>query len=281
MNVLSLFDGISVGQLALRSLYPNITYFASEVDKNAIKITQRWFPQTIQLGDITKWNEWDLPEIDLIIGGSPCQGFSFAGKELNFQDSRSKLFFDFVNVCSYFKPKYFLLENVVMRKEYENVITQYLGVNPVIIDSALLSAQSRKRLYWSNFSINQPTDRGILFSDKINGFPARMVGRRLKDGKRDDYNYSIPLIQYIECRKDNKSSCVTTVSKDCLVASAFVERLPAAQCKFRTCTVEELEWLQTLPLGYTQDISNSQRLKVIGNAWTLDVMRHIFSTMPP
>ena len=166
-NVLSLFDGISCGRVALERAgieYEN--YYASEIDKFPIKVAQDNFPDTIQLGDVKGWREWDLAEIDLIIGGSPCQGFSFAGKQLNFDDPRSKLFFDFVDILTHYQPKYFILENVVMKKEFEAVITEYMGVEPILINSSLVSAQKRKRLYWTNIpNIAMPDDREITWGD--------------------------------------------------------------------------------------------------------------------
>jgi len=152
ITVLSLFDGISGAQLALQRAGIKVDkYYASEIDKYAIQITQKNFPDTIQIGDVTKLKGSDLPKIDLIIGGSPCQGFSFSGKQLNFEDERSKLFFEFVRLLEECKPKYFLLENVKMKKEFKDVITNYMGVEPALINSALLSSQNRERLYWSNF----------------------------------------------------------------------------------------------------------------------------------
>jgi DNA-cytosine methyltransferase len=167
MNVLSLFDGMSCGQIALnKSCISYNNYFASEIDKYSIKVTQHNYPNTIQLGDITKIKSIDLPNIDLLMGGSPCQGFSFAGKQLNFEDERSKLFFEFVRLLKECKPKYFLFENVLMKKEYEEVITKYIGVNPIMINSSLVSAQNRKRLYWTNISdIKQPEDKLITWKD--------------------------------------------------------------------------------------------------------------------
>ena len=150
-NVLSLFDGISCGRVALeRAGIEYEKYYASEIDKFPIKVAQKNFPDTIQLGDVKNWREWDIEKIDLIIGGSPCQGFSFAGKQLNFDDPRSKLFFDFVDIVRHFKPKYFILENVVMKQEFQDIITEYMGVKPIMINSSLVSAQKRRRLYWTN-----------------------------------------------------------------------------------------------------------------------------------
>lgn len=168
MNVLSLFDGMSGAQIALNRAgieYDN--YFASEIDKYAIAVTQNNYPDTIQLGDATKVKASDLPKIDLLIGGSPCQGFSFSGKQLNFDDPRSALFFEFVRLLNELKPKYFVLENVLMKQEYQDVISEHLGVQPVMINSALVSAQSRKRLYWTNFDVFQPEDKCIYLIDII------------------------------------------------------------------------------------------------------------------
>lgn len=184
-NILSLFDGMSCGQIALTDMGIEIgQYYASEIDKHAVKMSQYLFPKMIHLGDVTKWEEWNIvwAKIDIVMGGSPCQGFSFAGKQLAFDDPRSKLFFVFVDIlnhCKKHNPNVkFLLENVRMAKEHENVITRYMGIEPIFINSALVSAQNRQRLYWTNifnepaglFSepkcmIQQPKDRGILLKD--------------------------------------------------------------------------------------------------------------------
>lgn len=172
-NVLSLFDGIGCGQVALERAgikYDN--YYASEIDKYAIQVTQKNYPDTIQLGDINNWKSWEIDwsSIDLIMGGSPCQGFSNAGKGLNFDDTRSKLFFVFVDILNHIKqynPKViFLLENVKMKKDWQDIITEYMGVEPVEINSALVSAQQRRRLYWTNIkNVSQPENKGILLKD--------------------------------------------------------------------------------------------------------------------
>jgi len=298
MNVLSLFDGISCGQIALNKAniqYNN--YFASEIDKNAIKVTQHHYPNTIQLGDVTKI-EFIASKIDLLIGGSPCQGFSFAGKQLNFDDPRSKLFFEFVRLINECKPKYFLLENVVMKKEYEDIITEYLGVAPIKINSSLVSAQNRVRLYWTNIpGVGVPEDRGVTLNDVLeidsNDNPAAIRGRRLNKatiigrrlnevGKRSDYNKDIPITQCLEVRatNTNKSNCLTTVDKDNVLTPLPIGRHPNAfkdKLSFRYYSLLEYERLQTLPEGYTNLVSVSQAKKMIGNAWTVDVIAHIFS----
>jgi DNA (cytosine-5)-methyltransferase 3A len=182
MNVLSLFDGMSCTQIALKNLGIKVDrYYASEIDKYAIKVAKENFPETIHLGDIKDIKGKDLPEIDLIVAGSPCQGFSFAGKQLAFDDPRSALFFEFVRLLREVKPKYFLLENVRMKKEFQNVISQQVsniypecnngslfGIEPIKINSALVSAQSRNRLYWTNIqNIEQPKDLRIVLKDVL------------------------------------------------------------------------------------------------------------------
>ena len=167
MNVLSLFDGMSCGRIALERLGIKVdNYYASEIDKYAIQVSQANYPNIIQVGDVTELDTSTLPKIDLIMGGSPCQGFSFAGKQLAFDDPRSALFFEFVRCVEELKPKYFLLENVRMKKEYLDVISEYMGVEPIMINSALVSAQNRVRYYWTNIpEIEQPEQRGIVLRD--------------------------------------------------------------------------------------------------------------------
>jgi DNA-cytosine methyltransferase len=298
MNVLSLFDGMSCGQIALnRANIQYNNYFASEIDKNAIKVTQHHYPNTVQLGDVTKI-EFIASKIDLLIGGSPCQGFSFAGKQLNFDDPRSKLFFEFVRLIDECKPTYFLLENVVMKKEYEDVITKYLEVEPIKINSSLVSAQNRVRLYWTNIpNVKEPEDRNISLSDILEDDSiinpgairgrrlnkATIIGRRLNpDGKRKDYDKDIPITQCLEVRatNTNKSNCLTTVDKDNVLTTMPIGRHPNAfkdKLPFRYYTLKEYERLQTIPENYTSVVSTSQAKKMIGNAWTVDVISHIFS----
>jgi site-specific DNA-cytosine methylase len=195
MNVLSLFDGMSCGQIALNKLGIDYDkYFACEIDKYAMQVTQHNFPNTIQLGDVqfvTK-ETFGTHKIDLIMGGSPCQGFSFAGKQLNFDDPRSALFFEFVRLIKELKPKYFLLENVKMKKEYQDVISKYMGCEPVKINSALVSAQTRKRLYWTNIpGIVQPEDKGIVLKDIIEkGDSCDMVVKIGKELHKEDIDKS-------------------------------------------------------------------------------------------
>lgn len=223
MKVLSLFDGMSCGQIALKELGHDVIYYASEIDKHAIGQTQLNFPRTVQLGDVTKWREWDLDwsAIDLVLAGSPCQGFSFAGKQLAFDDPRSKLFFVFVEILNHIKKLNpdvkFLLENVNMKKEYLRVISEYVGVFPVNINSNLVSAQNRDRWYWTNIrtkkvglfdevytDIPQPKDRGILLKNI------------LEPEVNEKYFLSDKMLRYLTEEKnrvpnnlDKKASCFT------------------------------------------------------------------------
>ena len=304
MNVLSLFDGMSCGQIALRRLgIKPENYFSSEIDKHAIKVTQHNFPNTWQLGDVKNIEGDDLPEIDLIMGGSPCQGFSFSGKQLNFDDPRSRLFFEFVRLIEECNPKYFLLENVVMKKEFQDVITEHLGVEPIEINSNLVSAQNRRRLYWTNIpNVGQPEDKGINLVDileetdftspsairgrRLDLNKATIIGRRLNDkGKRDDYNKDIPISQCLEVRKvnTNKSNCLTTVAKDNVLTTMPIGRHPDAFKKklpFRYYTTTEYCRLQTVPEDYFDGVaSENQAKKMLGNGWTVDVIVHILKNM--
>ena len=214
INVLSLFDGISCGQIALQRAGLKVDkYFASEIDKHAIKVTQCNYPETIQLGDVLSVKSDNIPDIDLLIGGSPCQGFSLAGKQLNFNDPRSKLFFEFVRLRDELNPRYFLLENVRMKKDYQDIISSYLGVHPIAINSNLVSAQSRLRYYWTNIPvIGLPEDRGVVLKDitedGLIGLGLAQRGRYGDDGK---------VVQKFELNNTEKSNAITTVSKDSLL----------------------------------------------------------------
>lgn len=309
MNVLSLFDGISCGQLALnKATVPYAQYFASEIDQHAIKVTQHNYPNTIQLGSVLNVHASNLPQIDLLIGGSPCQGFSFSGKQLNFNDPRSALFFEYVRILNECKPTYFLLENVVMKKEYEQVITDYLNVKPIMINSALVSAQTRKRLYWTNIpNVTQPYDKHITWKDvrehddiantytcvnktkkttilKLSNDQAvaSMRGRFLINGKRVDGKMKTAGLtkQYIEFRYDGKSNCLTTVQKDnVVVPHTLTERILADDFYYRYMSPVECERLQTVPDNYTDCVSKTNRIKHLGNGWTVDVIAHIFKNL--
>ena len=214
INVLSLFDGISCGQIALeRAGFEVENYFASEIDKYAMQITMANYPNTKQLGDVKNVTANQLPKIDLLIGGSPCQGFSFAGAGLNFEDERSKLFFEFVRLKNECNPRYFLLENVKMKKEYQDIISSYLGVEPIMINSNLVSAQNRVRYYWTNIQVKGlPNDKSILLKD-ITEDGLQSLGL----AQRGRYDENGKVIQKYELNGTEKRNAMTTVSKDTLL----------------------------------------------------------------
>jgi len=372
MNVLSCFDGLSCGQLALDKAGVLVdVYYASEIDKYAMQVAQANFPNTIQVGDISKVDASNFDhDIDLMMGGSPCQGFSFAGKQLNFDDPRSKLFFEFMRLRDELKPKYVLLENVRMSKQSQDVISKYMGFEPQALDSKYKSAQKRYRLYWwgrlttceagtwvyEQMPIEEMRDKKIVMQDiledgyatdvmtnadgkshcltaRYNGAVwwnsierkqrtmvlkdnptvsrdglirvgtadlkghdsikrvyaqegkaptlttmqgghrepkvaiGRIVNRRLdENGTRKDDQLDLPFTRQLEVREDEKSNCLTTVQKDNVVVSKDM---------WRKLTPLECERLQTIPDNYTNHVSNSQRYKMIGNGWTVDVVAHI------
>lgn len=395
MNVLSLFDGMSCGQIALKELGIKVgKYYAAEIDKSAIQQTQHNFPKTVQLGSVTDVKAKSLEKIDLVIGGSPCQGFSFAGKQLNFDDPRSALFFEFVRLWKEVKKinpnAKFLLENVNMAKEHLRVISEYMGVFPVRINSNLVSAQNRDRWYWTNIrtkdvglfeelwsDIPQPEDRGILLKDilqdesevdeKYNISNRQMwrldIGNIKNVGqisfKREgvesdkaspllsrDYKgipnfqmYNVAMtknyIQFDPHNKGHKSQVNRAYLKDgkhgslmasrCETKTGVAIKIPEATSKgyaeihpgecvdlehpnsktrrgrkmdtksnclmaaqnsftrytedlrLRRLTPTECSRLQTIPEWYEWVVSDTQIYTMLGNGWTVDVIKHIFS----
>ena len=423
MNILSLFDGMSCGQQALQRAGITVdNYFASEIDKFAISVTMANFPNTKQLGSVTQVDGYSLPKIDILIGGSPCQSFSFAGKRKGMStkdeqeiltlehylqlksegyefEGQSYLFWEYMRLLNEVKPKYFLLENVMMGEKWERVLSKAIGVNPIEINSALVSAQNRRRLYWTNIGhepgglfgdlvckIQQPKDKGILLKDILESdvdekyflsekmlsyftkndidCKNKNVGFRFspnegnekgksittKEGGRMENNYIIhntmprlgdtkkggtghlsrndgktycldtgntnaveivamrgrgdENIQQLEPRHDGKTNCLTSVQKDNLVMQLnpskesggkqpyqqnriyHVDGITPALCAFksdllintsriRRLTPIECERLQTVNDGYTAHVSDSQRYKMLGNGWTVDVIAHI------
>lgn len=361
MNVLSLFDGISCGRVALERANINVAkYYASEIDKYAIQVSQNNYPDTIRIGDINNWENWDVPwsNIDLILAGSPCQGFSFAGKQLAFDDKRSALFFRFAEILAHVQSfnanVKFLLENVRMKKEYENVISSIVGVEPIMINSSLVSAQNRQRLYWCNWHVNQPADRGILLKNIVH---ENTVVDREKSYCLDANYYKgvSPESYFQKCRRqlvfeiqpyivpfdkslqildretitgkigysrtDSQANRVYSIhgksvtlcgdagggaaemrqylfgciTPDSIEKRQNGQRFSAGE-KFYTLTAQdrheilidgyirkltpiECERLQTLPDNYTAGVSNSQRYKMLGNGWTVDVIAHILRSM--
>jgi len=295
INVLSLFDGMSCGRIALdRANIPVNTYFSSEIDKYAIQIANKNYPQDtpFRLGDVTKIDLSTLPKIDLLIGGSPCQSFSRAGNGSGF-DGKSKLFWEYVKTLKEVKPTYFLLENVVMKKEWENIITEALGVKPILINSSLVSAQKRERLYWTNIpNVTQPKDTNTLLKDILedNVHPSLFnltkdeldsleylsdcirVNQATKLGYAEAYegdsiNLTIPKSKTRRGRVGNQKCNTLSTSHSYKVV------LPGL--KIRGLSITECERLQTVPDGYTTGITETQRLKMLGNGWTIDVIAHI------
>ena len=346
MNVLSLFDGMSCGQIALKKLgIPVKNYFASEIDKFAIKVAKANFPDMIHLGDVQNvktsgqhlLDEFDCGhKIDLLIGGSPCQGFSFAGKQLNFDDPRSQLFFEYIRLLKALKPKYFMLENVKMSKQSQQIITDYLGVEPVEINSNLVSAQNRRRLYWTNIPVDGlPEDKGTVLADILeDGYTDReksycldasyykgggasnvrlyfeksrrqivfgsgmnVIGtatdikgresiRRVYgvDGKAPTLlattggNTQPKILQ--RARGFNKGGLKALDGKTPTISTSAWEHNNHLTLDegttWRKLTPVECERLQTVPDGYTNHVSNTQRYKMLGNGWTVDVVKHLF-----
>mgnify|MGYP003608336811 FL=1 len=285
-NVLSAFDGMSCGQIALNKAgisYDN--YYASEIDKYAIEVTQYNYPNTIQLGDITKININELPTIDLLIGGSPCQGFSFAGKQLNFEDPRSRLFFEFVKLKNALNPKYFLLENVRMKKEYIDVISEYLGVEPILINSSKFSAQNRERLYWTNIPITTTIeDKNILLKDILEDDGDFKYGEcELKEFNENSICHHIGNALDINGNDSIKRIYASSGKSPTLDTMQGGNRHPKVLINgtnsYRRLTPLECERLQTVPDNYTSIVSNSQRYKMLGNGWTVDVIAFIFNQL--
>ena len=284
MNVLSLFDGMSCGQIALNriGITPN-KYYAAEIDKYAIKVAKDNYPNTIHLGDVTEWRQWDIDwsTIDLLIGGSPCQGFSFAGKQLAFDDPRSKLFFVFLDILNHIKtvnPKVkFMLENVKMKKEYLSVISSQLNVEPVLINSALVSAQNRQRYYWCNWKIEQPKDRGINVIDILDLNHNKYNSDGWHNWFSKNAEYQIGKKYSAICNNNSIEKAI------CMTARQFANwngnLVQLGKNKYRFLTTIECERLQTLPQGYTKAVSNTQRYKMLGNGWTVDVIAHIFKSL--
>lgn len=365
MNVLSLFDGMSCGQQALDRIGLKVdNYFASEIDKYAIQVTMENYPNTIQLGSVVDVNGYDLPKIDLLIGGSPCQSFSFAGKRKGMStkdeqeiltldhylqlksegyefEGQSYLFWEYMRLLHEVKPKYFLLENVMMGEKWEKVLSKAIGVKPIEINSALVSAQNRRRLYWTNIGmkstglfgdlesiIKQPKDKGILLKDILERDVDKkyfLSDERVNTIKRNDKSDLLILgcdyrtDEGIRIRENGKSGTLAARARNdesCgqlayIIQNREVRQLntslesggvqpyqqnrvydvdgisPAldldsarksvyVNSQIRRLTPVECERLQTVKDNYTNHVSDSQRYKMLGNGWTVDVIAHIF-----
>jgi len=284
MNVLSLFDGMSCGQIALNKLGIEYdSYYASEIDKYAIKVAQMNYPNTIHIGDVTKikGDYFGDKKIDLLIGGSPCQGFSISGHKLNFEDERSKLFFEFVRLLKETKPKYFMLENVgSMSNDVRNSISELLGVEPLHINSKLLSAQHRNRYYWTNISQTEIIGNDVKFADI------------LEEGVDKKYYYSETVLNRLnlenlkragkagyKCKGVEVEKCAPIVARHYKGMQSQHYPVIKEVDGFRKLTPIECERLQTVPDNYTSGVSDTQRFKMIGNGWTVDVISHILKNI--
>lgn len=295
ISVLSLFDGISAGRLALdRAGIQVDKYYASEIDKYAIQVSQKNWPDIIQIGDVTKVKGADYSDVDLLIGGSPCQGFSLSGKQLNFDDPRSKLFFEYVRILKEIKPKYFLLENVRMKSNHENVISEILGVEPMRINSSLVSCQSRNRLYWTNIlQLDQIPDKGLHLNSVLenvydydpNTFleTVRKQVKQILSTSKYQNNFILevdkngrPLVlrpDRLKIQRIGRIGLPTTKSE---IITCLSQPFVFDGKNVRKVTHKEAERLQTFDDEYTEGLSSSQRYKCLGNSWTVDIISYLF-----
>jgi len=310
LNVLSLFDGISCGRLALqRAGIPVNQYLASEIDKHAIKVTQTNFPDTVQLGSVVDVKAEILPKIDLLIGGSPCQSFSIAGNKEGF-DGKSGLFFEWLRLLKETQPKHFLLENVLMKREWQDKITELVGVEPRMISSAYFSAQARERLYWTNITYEQFLPQNNIFlsdilEENVDSKFFLKNSYKLKSLKNQEARIKILETNYRLNHKVGKQNPVLVsevVGDTPSGRSRQTDRLYSSlsKCptllanracdlkidcgstdisKWRTLTPIEAERLQTVPDNYTSCIPDSKRYHVLGNGWTVDVIAHILKNI--
>lgn len=281
MNVLSLFDGISCGRVALERSGLGVTsYTASEIDKYAIQVSQKNYPDIVHVGDVTKLTIEDLPnDVDLLIGGSPCQGFSFAGKQLNFDDPRSALFFEYVRLLEECEPKWFLLENVRMKKEYQDVISGILGAEPHRINSSLVSAQNRDRLYWTNIPLDSPIeDQGIIGADFTGQFLdlGRKLNRDVVWRRRSGF---LDCLGYYGKNSTSQRVYGVNGKMPTLLTGNNPLWLSLDEGEAYRASIHFCEWLQTLPKDYTSGIPDNQRYRTLGNGWTVDVLVSFFRNL--
>tara|TARA_R100000541_G_C1879116_1_gene82053 strand:+ start:122 stop:991 length:870 start_codon:yes stop_codon:yes gene_type:complete len=289
MNVFSGFDGMSCGRLALgRSGVDVSNYIASEIDPFAIKVASKNYPDNINIGDITKVKANDLPEIDIMLGGSPCQGLSIGNRNRQLlNDHRSKLFYDFIRLLDAKSPKYFILENVMMDEISEAEFSRLTGVQPIMINSSLVSGQRRERLYWTNIpNITQPKDKGILFKDILDENPkgfdlsATLLSRYRKTHE-DDGSRLVIGTTAIEGKIGQRDRVYGVNNKiPTLTATDYKQpKQVLVDGMLRKITPLECERLQTVPDNYTDCVSNTQRYKMLGNGWTVDVISHILDAI--
>lgn len=275
MNVLSLFDGMSCGKIALERAGISVTnYFASEIDKHAIKVSNANYPEIIQLGNVVEISQSMLPQIDLLIGGSPCQSISNLGDGSGLAGT-SGLFYHYLRLKQELKPKYFLLENVVGNKEAIKTISKLMEVEPILINSNLVSAQNRSRYYWTNIPTTPPVAKDIKLVDILDQVP------------KPSCELSAARLRWLLSEKGQECLRKYYASLDPVKASCLTARSDASwNCNYVTrngritkLTCEEYEKLQTVPVGYTASVADAQRYKMLGNGWTVDVIAHIFQSL--
>jgi DNA (cytosine-5)-methyltransferase 3A len=301
MNVLSLFDGMSCGRIALEKANIKIeNYFSSEIKECAINISNKNYPQdeSNRLGDVIKIKGVDLPKIDLLMGGSPCQDFSGANKErLGVEGKKSGLFFEYVRLLEETKPKYFLLENVRMKKEHQNFISEILGCEPIVINSKLVAPHLRHRLYWTNIpNIEQPVDLKLELNDYlVNGYSDRLKARTLLESD------SRPLTTPIKmCHRYFNNGFTTLIFKSKehfdKLKEHFDNNFKGKSAKeidsliigmdlsiykgVRYMNNRERESCQTIPKGYTDGLTQNEAASILGDGWTVDIIAHIFKSIP-
>jgi len=301
MNVLSLFDGMSCGRIALeKANVPVTNYYSSEIKEYAIEVANKNYPQDSinRLGDITKIKTVDLPKIDLLIGGSPCQDFSGANKErLGVEGVKSGLFFEYVRLLEETKPKYFFLENVRMKKEHQDFVSEVLGCEPIVINSEKLAPHLRHRLYWTNIpNIEQPKDLQLELNDVlIDGYSDRRKARTLLES--DSRPLSTPIKM---CHRHFNKGFTTLIfkSKEHFdnLKEHFDKNFKGKSAKeidvlingmdlsvyegVRYMNNREREQCQTVPEGYTDILTQNQAACILGDGWTVDVIAHIFKNIP-
>lgn len=279
-NVLSLFDGISCGQIALERAGVKVdNYFASEIKPHAIKCASENYPKTIQLGDVEKIEVNELPIIHLIIGGSPCKGISRLNKnQEGLKHKESKLFWVYVDILQKLKAKNphikFLLENTHGNKDATDTITEVLGVKPISINSKLVSAQNRPRYYWTNIpGVEQPKDKGITTKDVFDysgelAHECRVKWLTNESGKKSVAN------GYTRINPYPKSGCLTANGH-----KKWNENYLLKDGVYRYLSQTEIEKLQTLPVGYTKSLNYDDAYDCIGDGWTVDIIAHIFKNI--